>query len=150
MSLSVFDGELIMADAKVVVAARPDVDIEDDLEKVFHTYPPLAHDRPRIQYEVKDGVIHASGNVRTAQTIEIFAREAAKINGVKRVDTKKLYDDDTVWHKVGKKLPYGVYSSMSYGAVVLTGDAPSTEKKLASLVKKIEKIAGVRKVIPNF
>jgi hypothetical protein len=133
----------------VVVAPRPDVDIADELHNIYAPYPPLAHDRSRMTVTVTDGVVKASGNVRTAQVREIFAREAAKIDGVQRVDVDELYDDETLRRDAGHVTPFGVLAYPSYGAVVLTGKLPE-DANLDEMVAAVAAIAGVRKVIPNF
>ncbi|MEO0564460.1 MAG: BON domain-containing protein [Chloroflexota bacterium] len=129
--------------------ARPDIDILSDLPDVIETYPPLAHDRSRMTITVEGGVITATGNVKTAGTRDIFERRAAEIDGVQGVNVRGLHDDDTIRLAAGAATPYGVRVAVSYGAVVLTGERP-TDAKLAQMTKKVEKIAGVRKVIPNF
>lgn len=129
--------------------ARPDVDIQQDIADVFPGYPPLLHDRSRMDVTVADGVITASGHVRTAQSREYFEREARKIPGVRGIDTSALYDDDTLRIQSGRATPLEVYTNVSYGAVVLTGEVPE-HMMLSEIVNAVEAIPGVRKVIPNF
>ncbi len=138
-----------MAEETTPVSARPDVDIEQDVNHIFHTYPPLLHDRSRITLTVKDGVVTVRGHTKTAQSREIFVREANKIEGVQSVESSELYDDDALRIKTGQVTPFGVFTSVSYGAVVLTGRLPEGAT-VGETVAKVEKIAGVRKVIPNF
>ena len=131
------------------VVTRSDVDIRQDVLKVFHTYPPLAHDRHRMEVVVEGAVVSASGNVRTAQALEVFAREASKVPGVIKVNTKDLHDDETLRLEIGRLIPLDVRAVVTYGVIVLTGQAPAA-RSLKSLTNKLEKIAGVRKVVPNF
>lgn len=132
-----------------ITEARPDVDIEQDVNHVFTKYPPLAHDRSRMDVTIADGVVTATGHVKTAQARHIFAREVKKIEGVKAVHTDKLYDDDALRIQSGQVTPFGVYTSVSYGAVILTGSLPEGMTE-ADVIAAVEKIDGVRKVIPNF
>jgi osmotically-inducible protein OsmY len=129
--------------------ARPDVDIEQDVNRVFNKYPPLAHDRSRMTVTIEDGVVTASGHVKTAQARDVFVREVKKIEGVKAVHTDKLYNDDSLRIETGQVTPFGVYTSVSYGAVVLTGTVPEG-KTADEIVAAVKKIDGVRKVITNF
>ena len=137
-----------MSESQPIPAARPDIDIEQDLPHVFNGYPPLQHDRSRLSISVEDGVITLTGHVKTAQAREYFAREAAKIKGVKSVDVSETYDDEALSIKSGQVTPVGVYTMVSYGAVVLTGERPEgvTDEQL---VAKVEQIPGVRKVLLN-
>lgn len=138
-----------MAGHQQVKAARADIDIQEDVNAAFLTYPPLSHDRKRIHVNIDAGIVTASGNVKTGQAREIFAREVSKIEGVHAVNTAALYDDESIRLQVGGIVPYGVLTAVSYGAVVLSGKAPA-EPELKRLVDKVSKIEGVRTVIPNF
>lgn len=135
--------------APTISRERPTVDILEDVGHVFHSYAPLLHDRSRITVSFDNGTVKAVGYTKTAQSRDIFAREAAKIDGVSAVDVSELYDDDTFRLEAGDLVPFGVYVFVSYGAVVLTGRLPEGTTAEA-LVAEINKLPGVRKVIPNF
>lgn len=128
---------------------RPDVDIEQDIIHTMQGYAPLQHDRSRIAMQVTDGAVAFSGHTKTEQAREYLHRETSKIAGVQSVDSKSLYDDESLRIQTGQVTPFGVYTSVSYGAVVLAGRLPAG-MTVGELVTKIEKIPGVRKVIPNF
>ena len=131
------------------VVQRPDGDVIRDVHRVFNIYPPLQHDRARVTVSVEDGAVTAAGHVKTAQAREIFVREAAKVDGVTEVDVSALYDDETLRLASGMATPLEVYTSVSYGAVMLTGRVPE-DWTLEKVIAAVEKIPGVRKVIPNF
>ena len=137
-----------MTETKPSQASRPDIDIEHDLPDVFNGYPPLLHDRSRLSVDVQDGVVTLSGYVKTVRAREYFEQEAAKIPGVKAVDVSETYDDEALRIKSGQVTPMGIYTMVSYGAVVLTGERPEgvTDEEL---VQKVEAIPGVRKVLLN-
>ncbi|MEL6152220.1 MAG: BON domain-containing protein, partial [Chloroflexota bacterium] len=80
---------------------------------------------------------------------QILTREIAKIPGVKSVDVSELYDDNALTILSGQMTPVEVFTSVSYGAVILTGKIPES-MTLEAIVAKVESIEGVRKVIPNF
>jgi osmotically-inducible protein OsmY len=102
-----------------------------------------------MDINVKNGVVNARGHVKTPVSRDKFIENAQQIPGVKTVNTDHLYDDSTLRLDVAKVLPYGVYSNLQYGAVILTGKIPegTTEKKLTSAIRKIK---GVRAVLLNF
>lgn len=134
-----------MADSE---SARLDVDIENDVPQIFAAYPPLQHDRNHLKVTVEDGVIKARGYVKNAQNRDILKREASKIEGIKGVDVSGVYDDGGLRIESGQVTPVGVYSTVSYGAVVLTGEKPEGMSD-DELIQKVESIPGVRKVILN-
>lgn len=138
-----------MAGHAEVKVARPDVDIENDVMRVFGAYPPLRHDRSRVNVTINEGAVVATGYVKTAQSREVFSREASKVEGVTSVDVSGLYDDEALRLQVGYATPFGVYASVSYGAVVLNGKLPEGTN-VDDMVKKVAKMDGVRTVIPNF
>lgn len=131
------------------VLVRPDVDIVEDLNHVFHTYPPLSHDRSRMIVAVENGVVTVSGHVRTDQSRDIFVREVMALDGVTAVNADELYDDESLRRQAGNATPFGVFASVSYGAVVLAGKVPEGVT-IESIVAQVEQIPGVRKVIPSF
>lgn len=132
-----------------VEKVRPDVDIHADVMGVFRVYPPLRHDRERLEVTVTEGNVVVIGHVKTAQSIEVFARESLAVDGVTGVDVSQVYDDESIRLQVGRATPYGVYTSVSYGAVVLNGHKPA-DVSIEEMVEQVSKMDGVRKVITAF
>ncbi|MFZ4815939.1 MAG: BON domain-containing protein [Phototrophicaceae bacterium] len=128
---------------------HPDVDLLTDVTDVFYEYPPLQHDRSRITVNVTDGVVTLSGHVKTSGTHEFLLRAVAQVAGVRAVHSETLYHDDALRIQVAQYIPYGVFLTVAYGALILNGKLPAGVN-VVDLVAQLEKIAGVRQVILNF
>ena len=137
-----------MSEAKVIMA-RPDVDIEEAIDDLIAHYPPLAHDRRRIQCRVKNGVVTLSGHVMARITHRYLEEQLPAIDGVKSVKSDKLYDDETIRLEVGKLIAPGVQVRVEYGAVILAGRLPG-DVDAGKLVRQVKKIPGVDQVLTNF
>jgi osmotically-inducible protein OsmY len=131
-----------MANEKTV-QPRPDEDIEESIADLIRSYPPLRTSRPFFIFASLQGAVKFMGNVRTPQERFLLAERVPHIAGVRSVDVSELYDDEQVRFAVGKVLPYGVYATVHYGAVALTGKLPE-EMSAESLLEQVRAVAGVR------
>ncbi|PJF35605.1 MAG: hypothetical protein CUN49_09685 [Candidatus Thermofonsia Clade 1 bacterium] len=125
------------------VPQRPDEDIEESIADLIRSYPPLRISRPFFTFASQRGQVKFMGNVRTPQERYLLAARVPHIAGVQSVDLSELYDDEQVRFAVGKVLPYGVYASVHFGAVVLTGRLPEGMSAEA-LLEQVRAISGVR------
>ena len=66
--------------------------------------------------------------------------------GVVAVEADDLHSDEALRITLGKLIPPGVLVNVDFGRVVLGGQLPARRKPEA-LVKKIEAVPGVRRVI---
>ncbi len=132
-------------DAEHTLARRPDEDIEEDITDLIRRYPPLRASRPFFTFAALRGVVKFMGNVRTPQERHVLAERLPHIAGVQGVDLNELYDDEQVRFAVGKLLPYGVYATVHYGAVALTGRLPEG-LSAEPLIEQVRAVAGVRRV----
>jgi osmotically-inducible protein OsmY len=126
-----------------IVQARPDEDIEESIADLIRSYPPLRTSRPFFTFASLQGAVKFMGNVRTPQERFLLAERVPHIAGVRSVDVGELYDDEQVRFAVGKVLPYGVYATVHYGAVALTGRLPEGASA-ESLLDRVRAVAGVR------
>lgn len=131
------------------VTTRPDVDIEEDIQRIMRTYPPLSHDSHRIQVQVQDGSVTISGYVKALQTARYLRNRIATTPGVRAVNADALFDDESIRLQVGRVIPVGVYVNPEYGAVILSGKPPS-DVSVEDLVKKVALVPGVHRVITSF
>lgn len=131
-----------MADERTV-QPRPDEDIEESIADLIRSYPPLRTSRPFFTFASRQGAVKFMGNVRTPQERYLLAQRVPHIAGVRSVDVSELYDDEQVRFAVGKVVPYGVYATVHYGAVVLTGRLPES-MSAESLLDQVRAVAGVR------
>lgn len=126
-----------------VVQQRPDEDIEESIADLIRSYPPLRTSRAFFTFASQGGQVKFMGNVRTPQERHLLAERVPHIAGVRSVDVSELYDDEQVRFAVGKVLPYGVYATVHYGAVALTGRLPEG-MSAESLLDQVRAVAGVR------
>ncbi|MFQ3535036.1 MAG: hypothetical protein SNJ58_04090 [Aggregatilineales bacterium] len=126
-----------------IVPLRPDEDIEESVADLIRSYSPLRTSRPFFTFASLQGQVKFMGNVRTPQERHLLAERVPHIAGVKGVDVSELYDDEQVRFAVGKVLPYGVYATVHYGAVALTGKLPE-EISVESLLEQVRAVPGVR------
>ncbi|MBO9308373.1 MAG: BON domain-containing protein [Chloroflexi bacterium] len=125
------------------VRVRPDEDIEESITDLIRSYPPLRTSRAFFTFASSQGAVKFMGNVRTPQARFLLAERVPHIAGVRSVDVSELYDDEQVRFAVGKVLPPGVYATVHYGAVALTGRLPEG-MSVESLLEQVRAVAGVR------
>jgi len=128
---------------------RPDVDFEGDLQQLVRNYPPLHMSRQYFTFQVQDGNVTVVGNVRSLQAKWMLVERVPRIAGVKRVDVSRLYDDETVAVAIADHLPAGLYATVYYGMVALTGTLP-LHADAPALMTAVETTPGVRKVTAQF
>jgi osmotically-inducible protein OsmY len=126
--------------------ARPDVDIEEDVNDIIVTYPPLAADRHHIHVTAQSGVVILDGHVRTPISRRVLIERTADIPGVAGINADEFYDDETIRLQVGKILPYGVYANPAFGVVALTGALPA-EPSLDEIIQRVARVPGVVRVV---
>lgn len=134
-----------MADTQTT-AARPDMDILDDIQLWINDYPPLVNDRRHIHIQVTDGAVTVRGNVKTPITRSYVEHNISIISGVTSVDHGALYDDESIRLAVGPLLTQGTIANVEWGVVVLSGLLPN-DAGLEALVGAISQVAGVKKVV---
>ena len=122
---------------------RPASDIEEDIRELIRSYDPLKQARPFIDFHAKDGKVTLIGHVRSVQARRVFVDNVPDIPGVKKVDGKKLYDDESLRLELGTVLPRGVWVRVNFGAVAISGSLPSgTSAK--EIIKAVKGVPGVR------
>ncbi|MFN7210169.1 MAG: hypothetical protein ACK4P1_07225 [Aggregatilineales bacterium] len=122
---------------------RPDEDIEESIADLIRSYPPLRTSRAFFTFASLRGHVKFMGNVRTPQERHLLAERVPHIAGVQSVDVSELYDDEQVRFAIGKLLPYGVYATVHYGAVALTGRLPEG-MSAETLLEQVRAVSGVR------
>lgn len=128
--------------------ALSDTDLEHAVQQVFIGYPPLMHDRHRVHVAVSDGHVTLRGHVKSAVTRDYLVRQTRLVPGVRTVDASALYDDDTIRREAGRAVPHGIFVTVEYGAVVLSGRLPAGET-LEGLVQRVGQTPGVHRVLTN-
>lgn len=126
-----------------IVTQRPDEDIEESIADLIRSYPPLRTSRAFFTFASQGGQVKFMGNVRTPQERHLLAERVPHIAGVQSVDVSELYDDEQVRFAVGKVLPNGVYATVHFGAVALTGRLPEG-MSAELLLEQVRAVAGVR------
>jgi len=128
---------------------RPDVDIEEEISQLVRSFPPLKASRPYFTFQSVNGYITVVGNVRNPQARRVMTDNVPRIAGVVHCDVNRLYDDEMIRFSVGQLLPPGVYASVQYGVVALTGHAAEGVKPEA-IIEAVQAIPGVRRVGAEF
>jgi len=124
---------------------RPDVDIEEEIARIVHSYSPLQMSRPYFTYIVLDGVVTFRGNIRTQQAKSVLLENTAKLHGVLRVESALLRDDEEVRGMVGAMLPDDVLASV-HGGVVSLASQGADSTVMGEVMRKISTLPGVRRV----
>lgn len=122
----------------------------------------------KIHVSTSQGVVKLSGDVRSKESFVEALRLAVNTRGVKQVDTDELeiakvnsgFTDAYITARVetavlkakvfdDESIPLvGVNAHTNNGQVTLSGKLPN-EKALSSILKRINKIGGVKKIISN-
>lgn len=126
------------------VVQRPDSDIEEDIRIFARSYDPLKQARGHFDFSSKNGHVTLRGNVRTMQARRVLVDNVPDIPGVVSMDARGLYDDETLRIELGKVLPPGVLVRINYGSVVISVTPDQEKKQAAALLKKAQKVGGVR------
>jgi osmotically-inducible protein OsmY len=129
--------------------SRPDVDIEEEIGQLVRSFSPLKASRGYFTFRSVNGHVTLEGNVRNPQARRVLLDNIPRIQGVEQVDHSKLYDDEMIRFAVGQLLPPGVFASVQYGAVALTGRLPAGASA-ETITQAIERIPGVRRVGAEF
>lgn len=125
---------------------RPDEDIAEDIAALIRSYDPLMQSRHWFTYDVRDGVVKLQGNINSAIAERVLLDNVPRIPGVEEVDAEELYNDEELRLRVGRMIPPGVLAHVDFGRVVLSGSLPDGHDPDA-MIKRIEEMPGVRKVI---
>lgn len=128
---------------------RPDMDIEEDIRQLINSFPPLKASRPYFTFHSQQGRVVFTGNVRGAQARRVLVENTPRIQGVLGVDATNFYDDEMVRFAVGHMLPPGVFASVQYGAVALTGRLAGGVSA-ETILHAVEGVPGVRRVAADF
>lgn len=124
---------------------RPDVDIEEEIGHLVRSFAPLKASRPYFNFQSVNGYVTIVGNVRNPQARRVLTDNVPRIAGVIHCDTNRLYDDEMIRFAVGQLLPPGVYVSVQYGVVALTGRLSEGVSQEA-ILNEIQAVSGVRRV----
>ncbi|NWF69957.1 MAG: BON domain-containing protein [Chloroflexi bacterium] len=130
------------------VQARPDIDIDSDLHELVKAYPPLQADRHHLHISVSNGQVQVSGHVKSPMTRRFVETRFGSVAGVKNVQLDGLYDDETLRLAAGKLVPPGALVTSDYGTLVLAGVVEAGARE--ALIKQLEGIAGVKRVVAGF
>ena len=132
-----------------VAKVHSDLDISAGIQRVMQdSYPPLMHDRHRLEVEVNEGKVKVSGHVKVPHTASYLEQHVLAVPGVKSVNLKAVYNDEDIRRDVGRVVPPGIQIIVEYGAVVLAGELP-TGTKAETLVKAVAKVKGVHRVLTD-
>lgn len=127
------------------VERRPDVDIEEDIDELIASFAPLKASRPYFDYRIEEGIVKLEGNVRSPQARLVLLNNIPRIPGVLGMEPSQLYDDDSIRFAVGQVMPPGLFASVQFGVVALTGKLPPGVSSDA-IISAILAIPGVRRV----
>lgn len=134
-----------MSDVQATLT-RPDIDILEDIETLIVRYPPSANDRHHLHVDVQNGIARLTGYVKTNITQRYLADQIPLVPGVVGIEFNRLYCDETIRLEVGQVLPVGMFATVEYGSVILSGTLPASTG-LHDLVTKVGAVAGVRRVL---
>lgn len=127
-------------------AARPDMDIYEDIASLIMRYPPLSAERNLIEYSVDQGVVRFHGYIGNAINHKYLLSHVALVPGVRRIDDSLLFDQELMRLNIGRILPEGVIVNVRYSSVVLTG-TPVSGEDIAQVAQQVANLPGVQKVI---
>lgn len=127
--------------------ARPDLDIEEDIQNFIAHYPPLNHDRKHLHIEIVNGVVTVRGHVQTPNTKHYLIENLQKIEGVAQVQTDDLHDDETLRLEAGRIVPPGIQVSVDFGVIVLTGRSTDPNRTDLAVAEQLARLPGVKKVV---
>ena len=134
-----------MSEVQYRVTVRPDMDIREDITNIIVTYPPLAADRFRIDVGVVNGEVILKGHVSTPITRTYLIDYSALVDGVKAVDSRNFYDDESLRLASGKFISQGINVNVRSGTVVLSGTP--TDGNIDEIAQSIAALPGVIRVV---
>lgn len=139
-----------MADAPSQSTTRPDIDIEMDIQNLIAHYPPLAHDQHHFDYDVDNGVVTVSGNLKSRINHEYLLTQLPKITGVKSIQSQDLANDDDIRLDAAKLAPTGIFVNVEYGIIKLTGRLEEGAN-VDGLVGDIsQRVRGIQRIYTSF
>lgn len=110
-----------MSEVQPITTVRPDLDIREDIITIIAKYPPLAADRFHIEVNVVNGEVILTGHVSSPINRTYLVYFAAQVEGVKKVDTRHFYDDESLRLAAGRLVPQGTSVNVRSGVVLLSG-----------------------------
>lgn len=140
-----------MASQTNTTLTRPDSDIFNDIQQLLTstTYAPLMHDRHKLEFTVKDGVVEVRGHVKVPTTRRFLLAQLPRVRGVHSVKADEFYDDETIRLEAGRKTGGSVQIVVDYGTVILAGKLPDS-LSAEYLVEQVRAVPGVKRVITTF
>jgi osmotically-inducible protein OsmY len=130
-------------------AARPDIDIHNDILDLIVHYPPLNADRHHIHVEVSDGAVVVHGHTRTPITRQYLLDALKHVDGVQRVNADRFYDEESLRLEAGRAIPRGVLVNNRYGTLILSGRLPAGIS-IDQVLEAVSRIPGVERVVTEF
>ncbi len=124
---------------------RPAEDIAEDIAALIRRFPPLSQSRHWFTCEVADGAVTLRGNIKSAIARRVLLDNVPDIPGVVAVHADDLHSDEDLRRQIGRLVPPGVLVQVDFGRVILSGSLPP-RRKPESLIRRIEKVQGVRRV----
>jgi len=138
-----------MAEMSTSTTTRPDIDIRNDILNIVAHYPPLMNDRHHLNVKVRNGVVNLSGHLKSRVSRRYLLEALERVQGIKGVEDERLHDEETIRHEVGQYIPSGVFASIDYGTVILTGRVPA-HTSAAEITAGVSQVQGVRRVVTSF
>ncbi len=125
------------------------IQINTAAHKVLHSYPPLSHDRHRVEIAVDDGVLTVSGYVKALPTYNYALNNLKAVAGLRGFNADNFHCDEVIRRDVGQAIPIGVQVNVEYGAVILAGRLPE-DTDVEQIVRKVALVPGVHRVLTSF
>src|SRR5260221_1705693 len=122
---------------EVEVQARPDIDIEDDINATLRDFSPLRAARSFFKVKSTNGIINVKGNSGSPQAKHVLLEYIQKIPGVVAVDMSDLHDDESIRLNLGSILPEGILVNVQFGSVVLVSNLSDGNRELLHKVRSI-------------
>ncbi|MBN8590354.1 MAG: BON domain-containing protein [Anaerolineae bacterium] len=134
----------------IVVKARSDQEIREEIGRLIAHYPPLQKDRNAFHVQVNGGQVVVSGHVSSPNIRTYFINLLPQVEGVTEVQADHLYDDQTIKLEVARRLPIGLkVAQVHWGQVILTGEPPAGMPDDV-MAASVSGIPGVNRVIAAF
>ena len=139
-----------MAEVSSQSIVRPDLDIEVDIQDLVAHYPPLAHDQHHFDFNVADGVVTLTGNLKSRVTHQYILANLPQIEGVKEVWAEALVNDDDLRLEISKQIPTGIFVNVEYGITKLTGRLESGTDVDTLMSSLISSVQGIKRIYIAF
>ncbi len=134
-----------MSEIQPITTVRPDLDIREDVISIIVKYPPLAADRFHIDVEVVDGEVILKGHAATPINRNYLIDFAAMVEGVKSIDSRQFYDDESLRLAAGRLVARGTNVNVRSGIVLLS--CSSSESNIDAVAQSVAALPGVIKVV---